>query len=155
MNNLTEDQDDDKSCHAPPRKSAEPRSVVSLEQGRAGRSARRLGRAGGSTADALARIEASADMVRAIVRDEVGTLLAQVGELRRDLVAANDHVLDTFGAAQLLGVCTKTVMAWVKGRSLPAHKSGAEWRFLRSELVPWVQSRPAQSRRRRGVQDVR
>lgn len=135
---------------------AAPRAgVISLDQGRAQRTGRRLGVSDAAAVNGTARVEPSVELMRAIVRDEVSVVLDGVDALRRDFVEANELVLDTAGAATFLGVCTKTVRTWAKLGVLPAHRSGREWRFLRSELVQWLQSRHSHSAGRAGAGDVR
>ncbi len=56
------------------------------------------------------------------------------------LAAVRDDVLTLDGAAKLLDVCSKTVLTWHREYGLPAHRIGAVWRFLRSELVVWVEA---------------
>jgi len=71
------------------------------------------------------------------VRNEVQPVLARLDAL----VAATDEVLTMEAAGKLLSVCSKTVLAWNRERELPGRKIGAEWRFLRSEIVRWIGGR--------------
>lgn len=44
-------------------------------------------------------------------------------------------------AAEYLGVKAGTIRAWIrKGKSIPAHKIGKQWKFKCSELDDWVNS---------------
>lgn len=44
-------------------------------------------------------------------------------------------------AAEYLGVKPGTVRDWIrKGKEVPAHKIGKQWKFKYSELDLWVQS---------------
>lgn len=51
------------------------------------------------------------------------------------------RVLNVEGCAALLGVCTKTVKRWVKGKGLPCHRlSTTEVRFFEDEVLDWVRN---------------
>jgi excisionase family DNA binding protein len=149
MGKLKPDGDSDAGCEAGPHA-----GVITLDRGRAQRIGRRLGVTDAASGNGTARVESSAELLRAIVRDEVSVVLDGVDALRRDLVEVNELVFDTAGAARFLGVSTKTLLAWVKHEGLPAHRSGREWRFLRSELVQWLQSQRPPSDGRAGARDV-
>lgn len=44
-------------------------------------------------------------------------------------------------AAEYLGVKSGTVRDWIrKGKGMPAHKIGKQWKFKYSELDTWVKS---------------
>lgn len=44
-------------------------------------------------------------------------------------------------AAEYLGVKPVTMRNWIrKGKDVPAHKIGKQWKFKRSELDKWVNS---------------
>ena len=44
-------------------------------------------------------------------------------------------------AAEYLGVKTVTIRDWIrKGKDIPAHKIGKQWKFKFSELDEWVKS---------------
>ncbi len=49
--------------------------------------------------------------------------------------------LDIKGAASIFGVSEKTILLWIKQRSLPACQVGGEHRFNRSELLEWATER--------------
>lgn len=76
-------------------------------------------------------------LVRAVVRDELAPLRAVLDAILESLTDGADEVLAMDGAAKLLGVSSKTVLAWVRHRRLPGHKIGAEWRFSRSSILRW------------------
>lgn len=103
-----------------------------LSQYRAGRA---QGRAGDSEhTETAAGLPLMLEAVRAVVRDELG-------ELRRELTtqfAAGDEILTKDEAAQLLRVCSKTVVNWIHELGLPGKQIGVEWRFLRSEVIRWA-----------------
>jgi excisionase family DNA binding protein len=109
----------------------EAAGLFSLDRRRAQRALRAAER-GRSPADL--RVETPVDLLRAVLRDE---LREQLGAL----VAATDEILTMKGAAKVLSVSTKTLLAWIRGHDLPASKVGAEWRFRRSELVQWIGDR--------------
>ncbi len=48
------------------------------------------------------------------------------------------EILDVAGAAELLGVSTRTIYNMVKCGELPAKKVGKEWRFSRRTLINWI-----------------
>ena len=44
-------------------------------------------------------------------------------------------------AAEYLGVKPGTIRDWIrKGKDIPAHKIGKQWKFKTAELDAWVQS---------------
>ncbi len=45
------------------------------------------------------------------------------------------EVLTLAEAADMLGVCTKTLAKWATEGKVPATKIGRDWRFLRSKLL--------------------
>lgn len=48
-------------------------------------------------------------------------------------------------AAEYLGVKTGTIRAWIrKGKGIPAHKIGKQWKFKISEIDDWVKSGKAE-----------
>ena len=51
-----------------------------------------------------------------------------------------EEVLTTREAAQFLKVSELTVRKMIREGSLPAHRMGRKWAFLRSELVAWLKS---------------
>ena len=51
-----------------------------------------------------------------------------MGRVLTVLAAVRDDVLTPDGAAKVLGVCSKTVLAWHRNHRLPAHRVGAIWR---------------------------
>ena len=107
-----------------------------LSQYRAGRA---RGRAGDSKhAENALGLPLMLDAVRAVVRDEFTELSRQ---LTAQLATAADEVLTMGGAVQLLRVSSKTVRKWHFELNLPGSKVGAEWRFLRSEVLRWMGER--------------
>ena len=42
--------------------------------------------------------------------------------------------------AEYLGVSKDTVYAWIRGRSMPAHRIGRLWKFKAQEVDEWVKS---------------
>jgi len=48
------------------------------------------------------------------------------------------EVLDLQGAAEYLGVKTRTLGELVRTGQVPAAKVGRQWRFLRSQLTEWL-----------------
>lgn len=75
--------------------------------------------------------------LRAIVRGEVEEVvraaLAQVG--------APSPIMTTAEAAQMLSLCTKTVLRLVDAGELPATRIGTQWRFMRADVEAFVASR--------------
>ena len=49
--------------------------------------------------------------------------------------------LDIKGAASIFGVSEKTILLWIKQKSLPARQVAGEHRFNRSELLEWATER--------------
>lgn len=39
-----------------------------------------------------------------------------------------------------LGVSRETVYAWIKNKSMPAHRVGRHWKFKRDEVDDWVRA---------------
>ncbi|MGN8896308.1 helix-turn-helix domain-containing protein [Flavonifractor sp. HCP28S3_F3] len=55
--------------------------------------------------------------------------------------AINDKWISIEDAAEYLGVKPGTVRDWIrKGKDIPAHKVGKQWKFKYSELDAWVHS---------------
>lgn len=53
----------------------------------------------------------------------------------------NDNWINIDDAATYLGVKSVTVRDWIrKGKGIPAHKIGKQWKFKISELDVWVKS---------------
>ena len=53
----------------------------------------------------------------------------------------NDNWINIDEAATYLGVKPVTVRDWLrKGKGIPAHKIGKQWKFKISELDAWVKS---------------
>jgi excisionase family DNA binding protein len=53
----------------------------------------------------------------------------------------NDKWINIDEAATYLGVKPVTVRDWIrKGKGIPAHKIGKQWKFKISELDNWVKS---------------
>ena len=118
----------------PPAASPPKGSVVNLTARRAERALARI--AARREGIASIRPGVGAETIRVIVREELGSLRRELSEL----ATTNDNVLTLDGAAELLGVCSKTVLAWRRDQGLPAHRAGSTWRFLRSELLAWVRA---------------
>ncbi len=53
----------------------------------------------------------------------------------------NDNWISIEEAALYLGVKAVTIRDWIrKGKDIPAHKIGKQWKFKCSELDKWVES---------------
>ncbi|MFA7205668.1 MAG: helix-turn-helix domain-containing protein [Saccharofermentanales bacterium] len=53
----------------------------------------------------------------------------------------NDKWINIDAAAEYLSVKPGTVREWIrKGKGVPAHKIGKQWKFKYSELDDWVKS---------------
>lgn len=53
----------------------------------------------------------------------------------------NDKWINIDEAADYLGVKVGTIRDWIrKGKGIPAHKIGKQWKFKKEELDQWVQS---------------
>lgn len=53
----------------------------------------------------------------------------------------SDNWINLDEASVYLGVKPGTVRDWIrKGKNVPAHKVGKQWKFKRSELDEWIQS---------------
>jgi len=104
-----------------------------LSQYRAGRA---RGRAGDSDhAESSIGLPLILDAMRAVMRDEFSELSRQ---LTTQLGTAAEEVLTMDGVVQLVGVSSKTVLKWIRKLDFPGSKPGAEWRFLRSEVLRWI-----------------
>jgi excisionase family DNA binding protein len=68
--------------------------------------------------------------LRAIVDDAVSAAVAKL--------APSERPLDVKETADLLGVCTKTVLDLVSRRSLPARRVGKAYRFFRRDVLDWL-----------------
>jgi excisionase family DNA binding protein len=107
-----------------------------LSQYRAGRA---RGRAGDSEqAGNAIGLPLMLDAVRAVVRDEFDELRRQQ---TTQLATAAEEVLTMAGVVQLVRVSSKTVLKWIRKLDFPGSKPGAEWRFLRSEVLRWMGER--------------
>ena len=63
----------------------------------------------------------------------------QIRQSRADRVTNMDkEILDTEGAALVLGVSKSTIYKLAQARTLPGVKVGKEWRFSRRKLIAWV-----------------
>ncbi len=52
-----------------------------------------------------------------------------------------DNWIGIEDAAVYLGVKVITIRDWIKkGKDIPAHKIGKQWKFKRSELDEWIKS---------------
>lgn len=51
-----------------------------------------------------------------------------------------EEILTTKETAQLLRVSAITLRKLIKSDSLPAHKMGRKWIFLKTEILDWVKS---------------
>ena len=53
----------------------------------------------------------------------------------------NNKWINIDEAADYLGVKVGTIRDWIrKGKGIPAHKIGKQWKFKKEELDQWVQS---------------
>lgn len=52
----------------------------------------------------------------------------------------NENYISIEDAALFLNVKPVTLRKWIKGKNVPAHKIGKQWKFKRSELEEWVKS---------------
>jgi excisionase family DNA binding protein len=53
----------------------------------------------------------------------------------------NENWININEAAKYLGVKPVTVRDWIrKGKKIPAHKIGKQWKFKRLDLDEWVKS---------------
>lgn len=77
-------------------------------------------------------VEQLEDLVLRAVRKATGAPAAS---------ASAPEVLTRRDAAKLLGVTPVTLSKLVHQRGLPCHLVGEQWRFLRSEVLAWVESR--------------
>ena len=111
-------------------------ALTELSQYRAGRARRRAGDS--EHAENALGLPLMLDAFRAVLRDEFDE---QRRQLTAQLATAADEVLTMGGAVQLLRVSSKTVRKWHFELNLPGSKVGAEWRFLRSEVLRWMGER--------------
>lgn len=76
------------------------------------------------------------EQLREIVREEVKAAIAEAGR------GNESEVLDTEGAARLLGVNPQTVPRLVKMKGLPSlRRIGTHYRFRRADLLAWMRDR--------------
>jgi excisionase family DNA binding protein len=113
-----------------------PRAPAELSQYRAGRAGARAGKS--EQTEAADGLPLMLNAFRAVLRDELSELSRQ---LTTQLPTAADEILTMDGAVQLLRVSSKTVRKWHFELNLPGSKVGAEWRFLRSEVLRWMRER--------------
>lgn len=52
-----------------------------------------------------------------------------------------EEILTTREAAQLLRISPITIRKLIRVDSLPAHRMGRKWVFLKSEVLEWVKKR--------------
>ena len=53
----------------------------------------------------------------------------------------NNKWINIDEAADYLGIKVGTIRDWIrKGKGIPAHKIGKQWKFKKEELDQWVQS---------------
>ncbi|MCD8198374.1 MAG: helix-turn-helix domain-containing protein [Lachnospiraceae bacterium] len=53
----------------------------------------------------------------------------------------SDRWINIDEAAEYLGIRPGTIRDWIrKGKNVPAHKIGKQWKFKRSELDAWIAS---------------
>ena len=54
---------------------------------------------------------------------------------------SNDKWIGIDETAEYLGIKPGTLRDWIrKGKNIPAHKIGKQWKFKRAELDDWVSS---------------
>lgn len=71
--------------------------------------------------------ELTADVVRAIIREEL------------ERASSPETILTREQVAKLLNVDPHTVTKFVKKKGLPGYAVGREWRFKRSEVLRWME----------------
>jgi len=54
---------------------------------------------------------------------------------------AAEEVLTTKETARLLRVSPLTLLKFIKEDSLPAHRMGRKWVFIRSEILDWLRNK--------------
>lgn len=92
------------------------------------------GRARSSCVAAVAVL--SPEDLEALVSRAVAKVVARPAPL-----SGEGHVLTRQDVAKLLKVHPNVVSKYVRTRGLPARQVGKEWRFLRPEVLAWVESR--------------
>src|SRR5687767_9952308 len=90
-------------------------------------------------------MQSSLDLVVTLKVTELEAIIHRAIESR--LGAPPDEILTTEDAAKLLKLDPKTVSRRAKGGTIPAYPLGSEWRYKRSELLHWVTSKQAGSKR--------
>ncbi len=53
----------------------------------------------------------------------------------------SEEILTTKETANLLRVSTITIRKLIRSDSLPAHRMGRKWVFLKSEILDWVKKK--------------
>lgn len=79
-------------------------------------------------------VHLTADELRAIVREELRAVASPS-------VSTDREVLTRAQVAELLQVHPNVIPRYVRALGLPSHKTGGEYRFLRSEVMAWIQQR--------------
>lgn len=54
---------------------------------------------------------------------------------------SSQEILTTKETAEFLRVSTITLRKFIKEDSLPAHKMGRKWIFLKSEILDWLRKK--------------
>jgi excisionase family DNA binding protein len=61
---------------------------------------------------------------------------------------AKNELLTAEDACRYLRIAPRTLYRYIQDRSMPAFKLGKEWRFARTDLERWLQSRATTAHRR-------
>jgi excisionase family DNA binding protein len=78
-----------------------------------------------------------------ISREELEAIVeaAVARGLRAGSAPSDPEILTRDEAAKLMGMHPDVLVRYVRREQLPAFKVGPEWRFRRSELVAWLETR--------------
>jgi excisionase family DNA binding protein len=77
------------------------------------------------------------EQLRTIVDEAVSAAVARL--------APSDRPLDLEEVADLLGICTKSVLTHVRTKGLPARKVGKVYRFFRQDVLDWLAEQKAEA----------
>jgi excisionase family DNA binding protein len=85
-------------------------------------------------------VHLTADELRAIVRSEVD---AAVASIQRSQPDEDFRTLSSAQVAKMLRVNQRVVSRWARRHVIPGKKIGGVWRFVREDVVRFLQSKEA------------
>jgi excisionase family DNA binding protein len=85
--------------------------------------------------------DAVAKALRALTAEMLAPMVKEAVRTELDKLA-DDRLLSLEEVAELFGVTTVTIRAWIKARGFPGKKLGVVWRFKRSAVMAWHDNGP-------------